>query len=187
MNARLFVALELPEPTRDAILELGSGVPGAYWCEEDQLHLTLRFLGDADGPRREALVRSLERLRLERFPLVLKGIGFFPLRGTPESLWLGVERSESLDALQSRVDSAATRAGFEKDRRKWSPHVTIARLDEAPESRLVRFATEHALFRVGPFVVDRLTLFSSHRRLWGSEYRREQVFPLGAASTSSAN
>jgi 2'-5' RNA ligase len=186
MNTRLFLALELPEPARDAILELGSGVPGAYWCEEDQLHLTLRFLGDADGLRREALVRGLERTRLERFHLVLKGIGFFPLRGTPESLWLGVERNPVLDGVQSRVDAAATRAGFEKDRHKWSPHVTIARLDEAPESRLVRFATEHALFRVGPFEVDRLTLFSSHRRIWGSEYKREQVFPLASPARSAA-
>jgi 2'-5' RNA ligase len=171
-------------PIRDALLEVATGVPGAYWAEEDQLHLTLRFLGDIDGVRRTQLVQALERLEAETFELQLQGIGFFPPRGEPESLWIGVVRNPALDALQTRVDAIATRLGIERDRKRWTPHVTLARLDGAPESRLVRFATEQALFRTPVFRPEVMTLFSSHRRDWGSEYRREAVFPLRPPATA---
>jgi len=118
MNQRLFVALELPESIREELLSIASGVPGAYWSEEDQLHLTLRFLGDVDGVRKGNLISQLERLRVERFDLQLSTLGFFPLRKTPESLWIGVSKSADLDALQTRVDSTATRLGIDRDRRK---------------------------------------------------------------------
>jgi len=185
MNQRLFVALELPESIREELLSIASGVPGAYWSEEDQLHLTLRFLGDVDGVRKGNLISQLERLRVERFDLQLSTLGFFPLRKTPESLWIGVSKSADLDALQTRVDSTATRLGIDRDRRKWAPHVTLARLDGAPESRLISFATDNALFRTSVFQPTVMTLFSSHRRIWGSEYQREAVFPLRAPTMTA--
>jgi 2'-5' RNA ligase len=178
MNAAHFIALELPEPVRDALMAVADGVPGAYWEEEDQLHLTLRYLGELDGGTRAALFHQLERLHTAPFQLVLSGFGFFPPRGEPESLWVGVERSQPLEALRARVDAIATRLGVPTDRRRWTPHVTLARLEGAPESRLVRFVQEHALFRTPPFTPTRVTAFSSHRRAWGFEYHREAIFPL---------
>lgn len=186
MNQRLFVALELPVTIREIILDIATGVPGAFWSEEDQLHLTLRFLGDVDGVKKTHFVQQLEKLRLETFDLQLADIGFFPPRGEPESLWIGVSRNPALEALQARIDAIANRLGFERDRKRWTPHVTLARLDAAPESRLVRFATEHALFRTPVFQPELMTLFSSHRRIWGSEYQREAVFPLRAVPTAAS-
>jgi 2'-5' RNA ligase len=181
MHAAHFIALELPEPIRDQLIAVAGGVPGAYWEEEEQLHLTLRYLGEIDGGTRSALFHQLERLHPAPFELILTGFGFFPPRGEPESLWVGVERSASLEALRARVDATATRLGVPTDRRRWTPHVTLARLEGAPESRLVRFAQENALFRSAPFVPTRMTAFSSHRRDWGFEYRREAIFPLRPA------
>ncbi len=178
MHAAHFIALELPEAVRDQLMEVAGGVPGAYWEEEEQLHLTLRYLGEIDGATRTALFHQLERLHHTAFELALNGFGFFPPRGEPDSLWIGVDRSAPLEALRARVDSAATRLGVPTDRRRWIPHVTLARLEGAPESRLVRFAQEHALFRTAPFTPTRMTAFSSHRREWGFEYRREAIFPL---------
>jgi 2'-5' RNA ligase len=180
MHPARFIALELPETVRDELLAISGGVPGAYWEDDDQLHLTLRYLGEVDGATRSALFHQLERLHVAPFPLVLTGFGFFPPRGEPESLWIGLDRSQPLEALRARVDALATRLGVTPDRRRWTPHVTLARLEGAPESRLVRFAQEHALFRTAPFTPTRMTCFSSHRRDWGFAYQREAVFPLSA-------
>lgn len=178
MQTRLFLALELPEDIRDALSSLSTGVPGAYPEDEDTLHLTVRYLGAPEGSRVRDLLERTRRLDLTRFPLVLSGFGFFPPRGEPESLWVGVEKSEALESLRSKIDGLATRIGFEADRRRYTPHVTVARLSDAPESRLMSFIAGQALWKSRPFEVERLTLFSSHGRDWGREYRREEVFLL---------
>lgn len=176
MQTRLFLALELPDDLRDALSSLSTGVPGAYPEDEDTLHLTVRYLGSPEGGKVRDLCERLRRLELARFPLVLNGFGFFPPRGEPESLWVGVERSEALDSLRAKVDGLATRTGMEADRRRYTPHVTVARLSDAPESRLMSFIAGQALWKSRPFEVERLTLFSSHGRDWGREYQREEVF-----------
>lgn len=176
MQERLFVALELPDDVKSELGSLATGVPGAYPQEEETLHLTLRYLGAVDGARARDLTERLRRLEVAPFVLTLAGLGFFPPRGEPESLWIGVERSEPLENLRARVDQLATRGGIEPDRRRYTPHVTLARLSDAPESRLASFLAGNALFRTRPLEVDRMTLFSSHTRDWGREYQRVEVF-----------
>ncbi len=175
---RLFVAIDLPEPIKDDLIGIAFGVPGARWTDPDSLHLTLRFLGDVNGTVANDLQTRLARLKVEPFELRLADIGFFPPRGPAEVLWVGVEKNEPLEALRRQVDQTATRLGIEPDRRKWVPHVTLARLDEAPESRLARFAAEHSLYKSPPFLVEQLTLFSSRLLTTGARYQREAVFVL---------
>ncbi|MFO0748690.1 MAG: 2'-5' RNA ligase family protein [Myxococcota bacterium] len=94
-------------------------------------------------------------------------------------MWVGVEKSEPLEHLRKKlVDSIATRMGIEPDRRKWMPHVTLARLDDAPESRLARFAAENSLYKSRYFDVEQLTLWSSRILTSGAQYQREAVFVL---------
>lgn len=181
MHTRHFLALELPDDIRDALGSLSIGVPGAYPEDEATLHLTVRFLGPIDGGKVQELCERLRRLDLVSFPLVLNGFGFFPPRGEAESLWIGVERSEPLEALRTKVDGLATRLGCEADRRRYIPHVTVARLSDAPESRLMSFIAGNSLWKSRVFDADRLTLFSSHGRDWGREYLREEVFLLKKA------
>lgn len=177
---RLFVAIELPEDVKDELVGIAFGVPGARWVDPDTLHLTLRFLGEVNGTVAADLGTRLAKLKTEPFPIRLADIGFFPPRGPAENLWVGVEKSEPLEQLRKTIDGHATRLGIEPDRRKWVPHVTLARLDDAPESRLARFAAEHSLYKSRWFDVEQLTLYSSRLLTNGALYQREAVFVLRA-------
>jgi len=174
-NQAYFVALDLPLAVREELMLIASGVPGAYWVDEDQLHLTLRYLGEVDGALLRDFAGALSRLEVEPFTLELQGIGFFPPRGEPDKLWVGVVRSPALEQLRARVDTLATRMGIAPDRRRFTPHVTLARLEGAPDSRLARYAMGQALWRSGPFVPESFSLLSSRLRLEGPIYQREQV------------
>ena len=94
--SRYFVALDLPVALREELLGLTVGLPGTRWVDEDQLHLTLRFLGDVNGAVLRDLTTALGRIRAEPFTVQLGGVGFFPPRGEAEVLWLGVEKSPEL-------------------------------------------------------------------------------------------
>jgi 2'-5' RNA ligase len=178
MQDRMFIAIELPSDVREAILQIEAGVPGAYWYEDDQLHLTVRYLGRIDGRKAESVAMAMRRLEPPPFELALSGVGFFPPRGEVESLWVGVDKSPELERLRARVDGVATKLGIEPDRRRYMPHVTIARTENVHEGRLADFLAGHALWKSRTFRVDSLTLFSSRDRDWGPEYQREEVFLL---------
>ena len=175
-----FVALDLPSDVREELMLIGSGVPGARWIDEDQLHLTLRYLGEVDGATLRDLTSALLRLEVEPFELQLHGIGFFPPRGEPEVLWVGANQSPPLHHLRARVDQLATRFGVTPDRRRYTPHVTLARLREAPASRLARFAMEHALWKSRVFQAESFSLYSSRRRPEGALYERQAVVLIRA-------
>ncbi len=180
MQERLFVALELPDDVKDVLSSLSTGVPNAYPQDEDTLHLTLRYFGAVDGRRAQDVAEKLRRIEVAPFELTLSGLGFFPPRGDPETLWVGTEKCPALEAIRAKVDLLAVRLGVDTDRRRFIPHVTIARLHDAPESRLASFLAGNGLWKSRPFLIDRMTLFSSHTRDWGHEYEREEVFVLRA-------
>lgn len=174
-NLSYFVALDLPFAVREELMLIASGVPGAYWVDEEQLHLTLRYLGEIDGRVLRDFAGALSRLEVEPFTLELQGIGFFPPRGEPEKLWVGVSRSPQLEQLRARIDGLATRMGIAPDRRRYTPHVTLAHLNDAPDSRLARYAMGQALWKSGPFVPESFSLQASRRLPEGPIYQREQV------------
>ncbi|TNF26569.1 MAG: RNA 2',3'-cyclic phosphodiesterase [Deltaproteobacteria bacterium] len=186
---RTFIAIDLPEDVRDELLGMQHGVPGARWVDDDQLHLTLRFVGDVDGAALRDLMGALSRVEADAFELTLGGAGFFPPRGPQRVLWIGVERSAPLDALQRTVSGVATRLGHAPDRKKWAPHVTLARLDGAPSNRVARFVAERALYRSRTFAVDAFHLYSSQLHPKGAIYTLEESFPLvgGAAFEDDAD
>jgi len=173
-----FVALDLPTAVREELMLIASGVPGAHWVDEERLHLTLRYLGPVDGQVLRDLQGALSRIEVEPFALQLQGIGFFPPRGAPENLWVGVVRNEALERLRARIDSLATRLGVTPDRRRYTPHVTLARLHDAPASRLARYAAGQALWKSPSFVPASFSLYSSHRRPDGTVYQRELLVPI---------
>ena len=177
---RLFGALALPEEVRDRLAGLGGGVPGARWVEPEAMHLTLRFLGETGETRLDDLDAELARIGAPDFAVVLDGVGQFGSGRKTHTLWAGVERNEALAHLQAKVESAAVRAGFPPESRKFTPHVTLARLRDAHPERLVRFLTGNGLFRSQPVPVTGFALYQSLPGRSGPVYRVLGEYPLGA-------
>ncbi len=175
---RLFVAIELPEWVKAELSGLSYGLPNTQWVPDEQLHLTLRFIGEVDKVQFEEIARALTEVQLDPFDLVLEGVGTFPPRGTPTVLWVGIEKSEPLLQLRRRVDSALNQAGVPPEGRKFSPHITLARLKNAPMSRLGPFLAGHALFKLEPFEIEEFQLFSSQLTSKGAIHTLEETFSL---------
>ncbi len=158
---RLFVALDLPWALKQRLRMLAGGVPGARWVPPENYHLTLRFIGETPKHRAEEIDEALLALRARPFTLCLSGIGTFDKGGRAVSLWAGVERNPALDHLQNKIETALQRVGVEPERRRFAPHVTLARLDNVPEAKLAGFIQSNNLFRAEPVAVEHFTLFSS--------------------------
>lgn len=175
---RLFVALELPEEPREQLEDLCSELPEARFTPFDQLHLTLAFLGEVDGGRARDVEEELATVRAAPLRLELRGVGHFPPRGEPRVLWAGFERSEPLLTLQRSVARHLEQAGCELERRKFHPHVTLARMRDAFPERVAAWLAERATFATEPFTVDRMTLFSSTLHRDGPIHREEATYVL---------
>jgi 2'-5' RNA ligase len=175
---RLFVALSLPETLRSRLCGLCSGLPGARWVAPENLHLTLRFIGEVDGREAEDIDAALSALRFPRFPLTLSGVGEFGDGRRLRSVWVGVESNELLERLQAKVEQAVQRAGQPPEKRRFKPHVTLARFKSHPGGKLQDYFTERALFRCPPFEVTGFTLYSSYLAHEGAIYAPEAVYPL---------
>ena len=98
----------------------------------------------------------------------------------PRALWAGVRANGALLHLQKKVETVLVRIGLEAETRKFSPHVTLARLRGAPRNKVVQFLAQYALFASGPFRVERFVLFSSHQGSGGAVYHAERTYPLEA-------
>jgi RNA 2',3'-cyclic 3'-phosphodiesterase len=125
---RLFVALELPMAMRDVLLGAMGGVAGARWQRDDQLHLTLRFIGEVDRHRAVDIAAALASVRFDPLELALAGPGSFDRRGRIDTLWVGVSPAEGVTALAQRINQALLRVGIAPDARAFIPHITVARL-----------------------------------------------------------
>ncbi len=174
---RLFVALALPDCVAEQLLLLQSGVPGARWMEREQLHLTLRFIGEVDGRDAAAIDDALSLIRSPRFAIELKGVGEFGGR-TPRALWAGVRDEAAIAHLQRKIENALKRVGVAAEERKFKPHVTLARLRAAPRGRVMDYLADHALYASGPFDVNVFILYSSTPAASGSLYRAERAYGL---------
>lgn len=175
---RLFVALELPFELRTRLSRLATGLAGARWLPPENYHLTLRFLGEMPGHRAEELDSALAAMRCRSFTLQLSGVGLFEKAGRPQALWVGVERNPQLDHLQTKIETAVQRIGFEPERRRFTPHVTVARLDNASPSKLAEWVQANNLLRADPVAVEHFTLFSSHLGKEGAVYTPEVEYTL---------
>lgn len=176
---RAFVALDLPPAVKATLADLRAGVPGARWTDPADLHLTLRFVGEVPEDRLEDVHHALDEIRAPAFDLTLEGVGQFGQGARSRLLWAGVAASPALAHLQAKVESAVVRAGEPAETRRFTPHVTLARLDrQAHADRLCRFVEANALLRAGPVPVDRFVLFESRPGAGRPHYLALQDYPL---------
>jgi RNA 2',3'-cyclic 3'-phosphodiesterase len=124
---RLFVALELPPDVKTAVLASMGGVAGARWQRDDQLHLTLRYIGAVDRHTGQDVAAALGRVNLRPFTAELAEAGLFEHRGRVDSLWVGVRPAEPIAALAKAVNAALAGVGLPPEPRAYVPHITVAR------------------------------------------------------------
>ena len=142
--------------------------------------MTLRFIGETDGGMRQKIGEALAAVRCQPFSLELKGVGFFPPRQEPQVLWAGLEKSEPLLHLHRQIENALKRVGVEPEGRKYSPHVTLARLRGTPASTVGGWLVQHSLLVTPPFPVSSFRLYRSVLAPDGAKHFVEAEYPLAA-------
>ena len=175
---RLFVALSLPEDVQQRLSGLANGLPGARWVKPENLHLTLRFLGEVDNMAAADVDDALAKIRSPGFDLSLNGIGHFGEGRKLRALWVGVDASDQLMRLQEKIEQALIRAGLPPEPRKFKPHITLARFKSNPGARLQDYLADHNLVRAGPIAITSFELYSSFTSAEGAIYRVEASYPL---------
>lgn len=175
---RLFVALRPPAPIRAALLGAMGGVPGARWQDDDQLHLTLRFIGAVDRHQAEDIAAALGSVTVPPFMLALDGVGQFDQRGRIEALWVGVRPHDQVAALHRKVDQALQRVGLPPEGRAYLPHITVARFGRIG-GPIDGFVAAAAGLHGRDFTVDHFALFESRLGSDGASYTIVERYPLG--------
>jgi RNA 2',3'-cyclic 3'-phosphodiesterase len=158
---RLFIAIDIPDSLCAMLHGMGRGIPGARPVSEDQIHLTLRFIGEVDGGMFRDLKEALAEVRATPFSLAVQGVGHFPPRGAPRVLWAGLSRSEELVLLRNRIERKLVACGLPAEQRKFAPHITLARLKDSPLRRVGEFLVGNSLFQSEEFPVESFVLYSS--------------------------
>jgi len=179
---RLFLAIDPPAAVRGQLSALYAPVRGIAWTRPEQLHLTLRFLGDVEGALRESLEAALARVAVEEFVLPVEGLGSFPPRGPARVLWVGVGRGHTrLHQLRQQIDDALLGCGLDLDLRSFQPHVTLGRVrDEAPPGAVAQFLKQHHDYEAAPFRATAFVLYASELRPSGAVHTPWRTFPLRA-------
>ncbi len=172
---RLFLAIRPPEPIRDALLDLTEGPDPLRWQSDEQLHCTLRFVGDIDHPLAEDLAHALAAIRFDPFELRLAGVGRFA-RARGGALWAGLAPREPLAALATKIDRTCQSVGLEPERRAYHPHLTLARWS-GREPALQPWLQQHAGLASEPWPVVSFTLFQSTLGSGGAHYDPIAEYP----------
>lgn len=175
---RLFAALRPPPPVRRLLLDMMGGVQGARWQDEDQLHITLRYIGEVTTPVAEDVALALSAVRAAPLTLRLDGVGSFSRDRRPSALWAGIAPTHAITALHRKIDNALVRIGLPSEGRAYLPHITLARLNRS-SGPIDTFLSTKAGLAGDPFEIAHFQLFESHL---GEAARYEAIarWPLGA-------
>ena len=174
---RLFTGVEIPPDVAMSLSMLRGGLPGARWIDAQNYHVTLRFIGDVDDAVARDVAATLDQVRRRAFDLHFDGIDAFGGR-KPRAVVASVAASQALIELQAEQERLMQRIGLEPEGRKYTPHVTIARLRESSSRDVANYLSTRGLFRTPSFHVSRFVLYSSRASMGGGPYVVEESYPL---------
>lgn len=174
---RLFTGLEIPPDVRMRLSLLRGGLRSARWIDPENYHITLRFIGDIDDRTADEVVAMLDSVRRTEVPVRLSGLGAFGSR-KPHSIWARVEPSPALLELQAEQERLLQRIGLPAEGRKFTPHVTVARVKGSSAREVASWLSLRGDFQVPTFIASRFVLFSSRASLGGGPYVVEEGYPL---------
>jgi RNA 2',3'-cyclic 3'-phosphodiesterase len=176
---RLFTGLEIPPPVAQTLAMMRGGLPGARWVDPENYHLTLRFIGDVDDALANEIAGLLGRVHRRPFELRLEGLSSFGGR-KPRAVVASAAQVAPLMELQAEHDRMLQRLGLEPEGRKYTPHVTLARLRDSSSHQVADYLAARGHYRSMPFPVSRFVLFSSRASIGGGPYIVEEAYPLAA-------
>jgi len=174
---RLFTGVEIPPEIGEALGMLRGGLPGARWITPDNYHLTLRFIGDVDDVTAQEVALMLGRVRRGGFNLHLEGLMSFGGR-RPRAVVATVAPEPALLEAQAEQERLMQRIGLEPEGRKYTPHVTLARLRDSSSLDVADYLSARGYFRTAAFPVSRFVLFSSRASVGGGPYVVEASYPF---------
>lgn len=181
---RLFVAIRPPEPVRDHLLDAMDDSPELRWVGEDNIHLTLRFIGEVERPLAEDVAAALRAVAFPEFSIAVAGVGQFARR-SGGALWASVVPQDAIRALAAKVERACMSAGLEPERRAFHPHITLARWNGRASQAVQAFLTRNAGLRSDPFTVGGFTLFESRLSRHGAHYEAVAEYSLDPQTTQT--
>ncbi|WP_349358426.1 RNA 2',3'-cyclic phosphodiesterase [Stappia sp.] len=181
---RLFTGLEIPSDTGLMLSLLRGGLRGARWIDPENYHITLRFIGDIDDRMADEVADAFARIERRPVEIRLTGLGSFG-NGKPHAVWARVEPTQDLMDLQAEQERILQRLRLPAERRKYIPHVTLARCRSSTNADVARWLSERGDFQAQPFIADRFVLFSSRASVGGGPYLVEEDYPLVARGGGS--
>jgi 2'-5' RNA ligase len=176
---RLFTGVEIPPDIGQALGMLRGGLPGARWITPDNYHLTLRFIGDVDEVTAQEVALALSRVRRVPFELHMEGLTSFGGR-RPRAVVANVAPAQALLDVQAEQERLMQRIGLEPEGRKYTPHVTLARLRDSTSLDVADYLSARGYFRTAAFPVSRFVLFSARDSVGGGPYVVEAGYPFSA-------
>jgi 2'-5' RNA ligase len=191
-TVRAFIAIEIAPSirtgARKALRPMQTSFPNVKWVDDDNFHVTLKFLGsNIPSTELHQLIKAIEKAcaKIEQFDLVLEGIGAFPNSTSPRTIWLGVtEGVEEIRELAKRIDEELEPLGFPRERREFSPHMTVGRTrqrdrdDESAFGNLTEMLNKSSDMFFGSSPVDSVVLYSSDLGRNGPKYEPLAVIDL---------
>src|SRR5215471_3191975 len=162
---RLFLAVDLPDQVRHELSAVQNALKpltdSARWVQADSIHITLKFLGEVPEKVVDDIDTALAGLSWNPFTVTVHGVGFFPGNRSPRVFWAGME-APTMQDLAEELDSRMERVGFDKEKRAFRPHITLARArDTRIDSALVTASEAYQDYDFGSFMADRVFLFQS--------------------------
>jgi RNA 2',3'-cyclic 3'-phosphodiesterase len=174
---RLFIGLEIPASVAQSLAMMRGGLPGARWIAPENYHLTLRFIGDIDDALAREIAGMLGRVQRGSFELRLDGLSSFGGR-KPRAVVAAATQVAALMELQAEQERLLQRLGLEPEGRKYTPHVTLARLRDSSSWQVADYLAARGHYRSASFQVSRFVLFSSRASVGGGPYVVEADYPL---------
>ena len=174
---RLFTGLEIPREIVDALAILRGGLPGARWIDPENYHITLRFIGDIDDVLAHEIASMLDQVKRRGFELRFDGLSSFGGR-RPRAVIATMQPVAPLLELQAEHERIMQRVGLEPEGRKYSPHVTLARLRDSSSRQVADYLAARGPLNGLSFPVSRFVLFSSRASVGGGPYVVEAAYPL---------
>lgn len=179
--ARLFIAIDLPPDRSAALATLRNEELGARWTPVEQLHITLRFLGDVDETEVEPLRERLRGVASPSFRVSGEQLDTFPSRRRPRVLVARVSSDSNLIRLREEIERVVIELGFEMETRPFQPHVTLARFKRAAPRKVRQFIKDHSTRSIEPFIVSQFHLYRSDLKPSGAEHTVVESYDLDEA------